>query len=339
MGLEIEPATEEDIDTWNRAVERSPQANLFHQYEALAVQAEHADAICHRLIGYKGQEVVGLFPLFEVQKGPFTAVFSPPPELRISYLGPALVNMEGLKQRKLERRQRAFIDGCFEWLDAELGPRYAHVRLHGHYEDLRPFIWRDCDVTPSYTYHVDLRADEEEILMRFSSDARSNIRDGREAAVTIEEGGPEAIDAIIEQVSQRYENQGIAYHVTEGFVHDLAESLPEGQIRPYTLSIDDEFIGGILSLEYDDIAYRWQGGVRTDTDVDLSVNDLLDWAVMRSAKSRGCAVYDLVGADNPRINRYKAKFNPELVPFYSIEWGSPTANLLAHVYQRLRQRA
>jgi hypothetical protein len=46
---------------------------------------------------------------------------------------------------------------------------------------------------------------------------------------------------------------------------------------------------------------------------------------------------DLVGADDPRISRYKSKFAPELSPFYSIEGGTRPARIAASLYQRVRK--
>lgn len=338
MGVEIERIDGSDNEIWNRLVEQSPHTCLFHRHEALSVQAEHADTAVHPLVGYVGEEPIGLFPLFELTRGPIRTAFSPPPELRVSYLGPALLNGDGLKQRKLERRQRQFIDGCFEWADSEFDPKYGHIRIHGCYDDLRPFLWNGCDVTPSYTYLVDLSLGPEDLLMSFSRDARSNIQDGEEETFTIEEGGQTAISDIIEQVNNRYESQDIDYHVTPSFVKELAAGLPDGSVRPYALQVDGEFIGGLLALDDGDTVYRWQGGVRTDIDIDLPVNDLLDWHVMTEAMERDRETYDLVGADNPRINRYKAKFNPELVPFYTVERGSPVITSLAHAYKWIRDR-
>lgn len=338
MGVTIERLDDTDSETWNRFVEQSPQTRLFHQYEALSVQAEYAGAVVHPLVGYVGQEPVGLLPLFELDRGPVRMVFSPPPELRIAYLGPALLNQTGLKQRKRERRQHQFVDGCFEWIDREIDPRYGHIRVHGCYDDLRPFLWNDCDVTPSYTYHVDITPDHDDLLMAFSRDARSNIKNSRDATYSVAEGGRKAIHDIVEQVTNRYETQDIAYHVTPAFVTELATRLPDGAVRPYTLQIDGEFLGGVLALDDGETVYRWQGGVRIDVDTDIPVNDVLDWHVMIDAMERGRTTYDLVGADNQRINRYKAKFNPDLVPFYSIERGSSVVTAVAHAYKWIRER-
>ncbi|WP_410767598.1 lipid II:glycine glycyltransferase FemX [Haloferax sp. DFSO60] len=339
MTIEVRHANQDDLERWDQYVEQSTHGSLFHQYAALQIQAKHAGAELYPLVGFKGQEIVGLFPVFKITKGPIRTAFSPPPELRVSYLGPVLLNMDKLKQRKRERRHHEFMDGCFEWIQNEIRPQYTHIRLDGTYTDLRPFSWNSFTITPSYTYHVDLTGGEEEVLMNFSSDARANIRNAPEDSYTIEEGGLEEIELIVEQITERYESQGISYRITPDFVKDLYTSLPEGQIRPYTLRVDGEFIGGILVTDYKDVVSRWQGGVRTDIDVDIAVNDLLDWRVMTDAIERGRTTYDLVGADNRRINKYKAKFNPELRPFYSLEKGESGIGTLAHLYKSIRQRA
>lgn len=337
MSIEVRQATADDLESWNRYVEQSPQAGLFHRQEALEVLADHSDSDLHQLLGFKGQEPVGLFPCFEIEKGPFTTAFSPPPDLRVPYQGPALLNMDKLKQRKAERRHRSFLEGCFDWLDQELAPRYTHLRVRGTYPDLRPMKWEGFEADPAYTYLVDLTPDAEDLLLSFSSDARSNIRNGREADnVSIDVGGRDAVGRILTQVRNRYESQGIAFHPTEAFLLDLYDELPEGAIRPYVCRVDGEFVGGILAYESGTTIHRWQGGVRTDADVDISVNDNLDWAVMEDGKERGCTTYDLVGANNERINSYKAKFNPTLQEQYTLERGSVAMNVAAHLYKQFR---
>ncbi|MCO8266828.1 GNAT family N-acetyltransferase [Haloferax sp. AB510] len=337
MSIEVRRATGDDVHSWDAFVEQSPHGNAFHQYDALEIQAAHAGAELVPLVGRKGEEVVGLFPMFRIDKGPIATVFSPPPELRVAYLGPVLLNMDHMKQRKREGRHHEFIDACLEWVRDEIRPRYTHIRLDGRYDDLRAFSWNDYAITPQYTYHVDLSPGVDDVFMSFSSDARSNIRNAPDDAYSIEEGGPEAIEQIVEQVASRYESQGISYRSTPAFVTDLYTTLPEGQIRPYVLRTDGEFVGGILVVDYKETVSRWQGGVRTDVETDLAVNDLLDWRIMRDAMDRGRTTYDLVGANNRRINRYKAKFNPELHPFYSLERNAAGMKTLAHLYKTIRE--
>lgn len=164
-----------------------------------------------------------------------------------------------------------------------------------------------------------------------------DVRDARDDDnVAVTQGGSRALRSIHEQVRRRYATQGIDFGLPVDLLLDLHEALPQGALRPYVCTVDGEFVGGIVTYEHGDTAGRWQGGVRTGTDVDVAVNDTLDWTVMTDAMERGLDAYDLVGADNERINEYKAKFNPDLREFHSLERGSGAVTVAAHAYRRLQ---
>jgi hypothetical protein len=332
--VDVTIAGQDDIEKWNSYVERSPQGNAFHYDGSLRTIADHSNTELRRLIGYKGQEVVGLFPVFERTIVGQSALFSPPPNLLVPYLGPVLLNIGKLKRRKAERRHGRFVRGCFETLFEEANPRYVSLRTDGRYGDLRPIKWTGFDVTPEYTYTVDLTVGEEKLLKGFSSDARSNVRGGEDVPYTVEEGDAEAITRIIGQITERHAAQDLFYGVTPAFVTDLHRSLPAGRLRPYTIAIDGEFVGGMITIEDDDTIYRWQGGAKHEASA--AANDLLDWEIMTDAMDRELETYDLVGASNPRLNGYKAKFGPDLRTFHSAERASPAMKLAAETYKRLR---
>ncbi|MEY7849696.1 lipid II:glycine glycyltransferase FemX [Natrarchaeobius sp. A-rgal3] len=324
-----------DADEWNRYVERSDGTNPFFRAEALRLQAEDTGTRAHLLAGFKGQEAVGLFPVFEYTKGPITGAFSPAPRSWSCYLGPATLNVDKLKQRKADRRISRFLEGCLEWINEEISPQYSKF-VAAEFDDVRPFVWNDYDVTPGYTYVVDLEGDEQALLDRFSSDARSNVRNADEGAYVVEEGDGVDVERIVDQVAKRYENQGRAFHLSPEFARSASESLPDGSIRPYVCRSDGEFLGGILVVESETTRYRWQGGVKPDVDVDLPINDLLDWTVMRDGLEEGLERYDLVGAGVPSINRYKAKFNPRLETTYEITAGAFGLDLVIDQYRKLQ---
>ncbi|WP_290819090.1 GNAT family N-acetyltransferase [Halovivax sp.] len=321
-----------NADEWNRYVERSDETNPFYRAEALRAQAEETGTAVHALAGFKGQEAVGLFPIFVLEKGPFSAAFSPPPRSWSCYLGPAMLNVDKLKRRKVDRRTERFIEGCLEWLDESVSPIYCKFTT-AEFDDLRSFVWSDYDVRPGYTYVVDLEGDEDDLIGRFSSDARNNIRSAP-GDVVVEEGDGDDVEAIVEQVARRYESQDRPFQLSPSYVRSLYESLPDGALRPYVCRTNGEFRGGILVLETDRTRYRWQGGVKVDDDVDVAVNDVLDWAVMRDGLRAGIERYDLVGAGVPSINRYKAKFNPRLETHFTITGGAYGIDTLIDRYQK-----
>jgi len=333
MTVDIEALGEDEADEWNRYVERSADANPFHRAEALAVQAEYSGTDCHRLVGFTGQEPVGVLPVFERSNGPLTAAFSPAPPLWVHRLGPAFLNVEKLSQRKTERRVRRFVDGALDWLDDRCDPNYLRIKTECSLVDLRPFKWSGADVTPEYTYVVDLTTGPEDLLAAFSSDARSNIRN-MDADPTFSEGDAADIERILDRVRERFDAQDEPFSLPRGFARDLYEALPEGLMRPYVCHHEGEFVGGILTYETDDWVHRWQGGVRADAD--FPVNDALDWHVMTDAAERGLSAYDLVGAGDPRINEYKAKFAPSVETFHTVEDSTLAMDALLGLYSRVK---
>ena len=331
-GIEVRPAD----GNWDDYVERSEQGTAFHREAFLDVVADHADATLHRLVGFKGQEPVGVFPVFELTKGFTTAVFSPPPDLGLSQMGPALLNLDKLKQRKRETRTRRFLEGCLSWIDERLDPSFVHVRSHYRYEDYRPFAWNGFDITPRYTYVLDLEPGPDALMDGFSSDARRNVRRADETDVVITERGRDAIGEIVSHLQDRHDAQDVHYPVDPGFVADLDRALPEGQVRTYVASVDGDYVGGMVTLEDETTVFRWQGGARPKGDASLPVNDLLDWRIITDAVDRGRTRYDFVGANTPHLCEYKSKFGPDLVSYAVAERSTTTMRMVSRLYRSLR---
>lgn len=331
MSIEIQRV---DEDSWNELVDRAPTSTPFHRAEALDTLEEHGSATLHPLVGYKGQEPVGLFPLFTVSKGPVTAAYSPPPGFRVYNLGPVPLNAGKLKRRKRDRRHRRFIEAALEWVEERESPRYWNVRTTCGYEDARPFRWNGFDVEPRYTYIVDIDHPPDELLSQFSSDLRRKLRKEYDVDYEITEAGPRAIDQIVELTRERHREQGEQYPVTAAYVRALADRLPEGTIRPYVCRIDGELAGGLIDVELAESAGAWIANGKTDAPIP--VNDLLEWRVCLDARDRGRTAFDLMGANHERIYSYKAKFAPDLVQYYSAKKWPPGMKAAKRLYRTLQ---
>lgn len=333
MTVDVRLISHSDHEQWNDGIARAPHATPFHQYRPLKFVADEVGAELHLLGGYKGNELVGMFPLFSQTLGHSKVVYSPPHRSGITKLGPVRLNFEKLKQRKVESDNTHFIDGCMDWAAEKFDPSDIYIRVVDRYPDLRPFLRNGFDVTPSYTYVIDLSLGEEEVIKRFSSDARRHIRQPPEHEYEIREGGTETINRIISQVAARHREQGERYELTPEYVTDLYRQFSDEQFRPLECTIDGEFMGGIITLEYNDTVYRWQGGVRPP--IDFPVNELLDWTIITNAISRGFVRYDMVGAMVPQLCEYKAKFAPIPVPVYRIQKRTQTMDVLSAIYRKL----
>jgi len=315
---------------WNELIEQSPISTAFHRSEALRTMAAHSGAELHPLVGRSRQGPLGLFPLFSASFGPVTVVFSPPPNLKVSYLGPVYISEGFGSDRPHERLRAAFIDAVAEFVEESIDPQYVHVRTAPGYDDPRPFVWGGYRSTPRYTYVVDLTPSIDELFMSFSGDLRENVR-SVDDDYDVSEGTANDIDDIIDRLQARHDEQGVPFPLTVSFARDLYEALPDGEMRIYVCRSDGELVGGQLTLETDSTMLAWQGV--GDHDHELPVNDLLDWAAMKDARSRGVDRYDLVGANDPRLCQYKAKYNSRLVTHYALERSGPVTDLLRRAYQ------
>lgn len=334
MSIDIEIYGGDDRGRWNDHVERSPHTTPFHRYEALEVLAEDSGSELYPMVGFKGQEPVGLLPIFGLSKGPISGAFSPPPDLKVSYLGPAMLNFDKLKRRKAERRHDAFVNGCVDRLDEECSPNFTQLRTGPWYDDPRPFRWNEFDVDPVYTYVVDLTPDQDALLNSFSSDARRNATNEVDPDLEITVGDRRSVKRIITQVTERHVRQGESYRLTPETVARLYERLGDERVRPYVCTVDGAFVGGVVTVEDERTVYRWQGGAKPETDVPI--NDRLDWRIMTDAMDRGVEQYDLVGANNQRLCGYKAKFSPNLYTYYSLQKSTRGMGLISGLYNQVR---
>ncbi|UIP01519.1 GNAT family N-acetyltransferase (plasmid) [Halobaculum sp. CBA1158] len=333
MSIEVRPV--EDDDAWDGYLAHARTATPFHRAAALDVLASAADARLHRLAGFKGQEPVGVFPVFEVDRGPVTGAFSPPPDLKVPYLGPSLVvRGDPPKRRRLDRQHHAFIEAALDHLTERVDPGLVQVRTPPGYDDVRAFSWRSHEVVPRYTYVVDLERGTDDLLASFSSDARRNVTDEYDASYSIRPGTPEDIRRIVAQTAARHAAQDEPFPVDADFVVDLHEATDEGVVRPLVCRVDGEFAGGTVCLEGETTAIRWLGSATPS--VDLPANDLLDWTYCRAAAGRGVTAFDLAGANTPRIAEYKAKFAPDLVPYYRARNCSRTMDVAVSLYDKIR---
>lgn len=340
MSITVEPRHDATLDglhgEWNDLVERSPMGSLFHRYEVLRVIEEHSDATLHPLVGYKGQEPVGIFPVFEVTKGPVTTVFSPPPGLGVPHLGPVLFNYEQLKQRRFEKRNLGFVESCLEWIESNLHPKYVHTVTQTGYDDVRPFQWNDFKTMPKYTYDLDITVGEEALLEGFARDARTAVTNTPEDAYVVEERGLEGLEYVLGRVNSRYDEGDGGLVLESAYVEDLYHALPDDSLLVYVLDIDGEPVSGNLMLHDTDSVMLWQGSPKPTVETDLNVNDILVWESIVDGIEAGKTTYSFVGANTPHISKYKAKFNPETNLYFEIERGTRTMNVVSDLYRRFR---
>ena len=310
------------LEEWGAALPNDG-FEVFHTPEALATLDEHARDDLRLYGGFKGEEPIGLAPVFVRDRRVGTTVLSPPPGFGVPRLGP-LVMPTSPKQRKRERVNGRFVEGLLDEFDLDAPTTLFRSVCPTSYPDPRPFGWSELSMEPSFTYHLSADGDTDALLKSFSKSLRREIRDAEEMDVAVEVGGRDAVRRVYEQARDRYDEQDRGFTHTWPYVRDLTDALAAvDRCRPYVVRDGDgEFLSGIVVLYSNDAAYFWLGGAIATLD-GTSVNSYLHWRIIEDIADgeppESVDTYDLMGANTERICQYKSKFGASLVPYYTVE--------------------
>jgi hypothetical protein len=333
----------EHVDTteWDSALPDSG-FDVFHTSTALSVLERHVDGDLELLVGYKGHQPVGLFPLVVQRRALGKALLSPPPSVGAPRLGP-LVMPASPKRRKQEKCNRTFTQAVLERVGAGDSRSLLRLVCTPAYSDPRPFTWEGLDVETVFTYRLDTAGQTtDELLASFSKSLRRDIRDGRNLDIDVRINDPDGARLVHDQTAERYREQNRSYSFDWPYVDELTDALAaENRCRVYTAhDSDGEFLSGITVLYSNDTAYFWQGGARA-THENVSLNSLLHWHILtdliENPPRESVTRYDLMGANTERLCRYKSKFGASLVPHYVVESGGTQMTLAKKAYELVRR--
>ncbi len=107
--INVKIADEKELQMWDEIVDSSEMGTIFHKLDWLRAAEAHTKSKFYPLIGYEGQEVASLFPIFYMQKAFVKMAFSPPPKCAIPYMGPIFRYLTG-KQIKIETLHNTVVE-------------------------------------------------------------------------------------------------------------------------------------------------------------------------------------------------------------------------------------
>ncbi len=310
------------LDEWDDALPSSG-FEVFHTAAALEAIDDHTSGDLRLYGGFKGDRPVGLFPVFVQERAVGRAILSPPPGLAIPRLGP-LVMPASPKRRKREQVNGRFAEHVLDALDTDASMTLFRTVCPTSYPDPRPYVWSNLDLDTSFTYHLDVDADTDELLKSFSKSLRREIRDGQDLDIEVDVTAEDGVRAVFEHTRERYREQDRGFTLDWPYVSDLTRALAaDDRCRTYVArGPGGDYLSGMVVLYSNDAAYYWLGGARTIYE-GTSVNSLLHWHVIQDIAAgdprESVDTYDLMGANTERLCQYKSKFGASLVPYYALE--------------------
>jgi len=332
MPAKIELKLANSAKEWNKLVEKSSYGTIFHRWEWLKIVEKHTKSKLYPVIGYKNETPVGIYPFYYQKKKLVKFIFSPPPKSLLMYMGPAVIDSNNfLKQDKRELRLIELHKATYEFMKS-LGYDYIRIRTSPGLIDARPFLWTGFCVEPLYTYVINLDRSIKHIWENLNKELRRNINKAKKSGVIIEEGSREELYLLDELLKKRFIEQGVSlkYRDYKRYLGDLYNEFYPQSLRIFVAKYDGEIVTGQIITCYKDKISLWAGSPKTNL-LRGTPTELLQWEIIRWAHENGFKYCEIMAGDDPRLRHFKAKFNPELVVWFSATKCSPKYMILEKV--------
>lgn len=318
MAITFKEAGEDQQKEWDDIVASSSHGTIFHTWKWLRIVEKHTKMRFLPLMAYKGNELVALYPFFIQKRGIFSLAFSPPPQTYLLYLGPVIRGYDALKQDKKESLLLDIQESVDTLLISDMGCSFIRVNPSPGLYDSRYLVWTDFYVEPMYTYRIPLSNGAETIWSGFDRKLRVDINKAEREKVTVKEGDLDDLLAIAENLARRFQEQGMKPNDYRAYLTDLYSAFSPEHLKIFTASHNGQRVGGMVALCYNKVMYLWIGIPKFDVP-GLSPNDLVQWEGIKWACRNGYSYYELMDGNNPRLRKYKAKYNPDLCLWYTAE--------------------
>jgi hypothetical protein len=300
-------------EVWDNFVDRSPYGLIFHKWDYLKITERHTGYKLLLYGIYKGDKLIGIFPLFYKKIKGLKTVFSPPPQTGIPYLG-FVMNKEynTLKQNKKENYLNIIADEINDEIK-KFSPNYISISIVPEVLDIRPFKWNNYQVNIGFTYFLDLNRTLDDIWNDFKKNLRSKIKRAEELNLKVLES--DDLSILYDLLKQRYEEQGMNFPiVSRNYLEDLLKAYPKN-LGLYYLYDNNEVIGGRMTQEYKRFLL-WMGNPKIKNYICGS--DYMNWKMIQRAKTRGYKEFEIWGAGVKNLCQFKSKFNPSLAICFTI---------------------
>jgi peptidoglycan pentaglycine glycine transferase (the first glycine) len=256
--------------------------------------------------------VVGI-PIFYASRGPV-----------LDWSNTALFDFVLTEIRKLAKKRGAIflkVDPDVPSSDKELG-KFLVTRGFRSAESGKGFE----GVQPKYVFRLDISPDEATLMANMQQKTRYNIRLAQKKGVVIRRGTRADLPEfyrVLKETTERDQFLVRAY----SYFEDLYDSLvPVGLGELFIGEYEGKIIAGTLAFVIGDKAW-YIYGASSNAHRNVMPNYLIQWEMIRWAKSLDCTLYDFRGVpghlmeDNPLygLYRFKKGFNGEYTEFIG-EW-------------------
>ena len=341
--MEIQPFSAASAADWDRFVESSQEAWLYHLPSWMAIEAETTRSVAFavRLDG----RIVGICPMYVGRSRYAGVIGANTLNTGVARSGPALA--DGLTTECRHRVHQAMFDHLDELrlrhridrllirlptlAPAYLPPRRPDVNPLTRSRPLSPIVYRSS-LTSSHLVDkiVDLAVDVDRLWTGLESRCRTAIRKARAGGVNVREASSiEDVRVCHALHVQTLGRSGAPTPPLSRFERLWTAFHPTGHLRIFLAIHEGRSIGGLVTLLFKRAASPWAGGSDYAFQ-QFRPNNLLMWHAMNAARDSGCRWFEIgpVFSSNDqsskmaRIGRFKDQFGGDAYSLFegSFDW-------------------
>ena len=310
--IEVRDLKRDEYKMWDELVEKSLHGTIFHSSDWLTTCSDLLNKKLKICGCFEKGELVGSCSLY-IYKSKFFKTASSTIEMT-PYGGIVLAQSPSTKIREQEQTYNNIIKSLCRVFDDEYFG-YIQITNSPDFVDVRPFTWNGWNSKVHYAYYLNLDTDIEKNI---SKNVRWSIRKAIKNSITIKKLNNPSIYYELSSMTFKRQNQDLP--VTKKFLEnmiDLLKSKNTGEMW-----IAETPSGEVASAEIivwdNKRAYRWSAASHTNFK-DTGATSLLLYEIFKDLKNRGFKEINLMAANTPHLAKFISSFNPELVPYYSVE--------------------
>jgi len=269
-------------------------------------------------------DLVGVFPVFRVHRGPFSLISSCPggtgyggPLVREPYRVPFLAQLDTLIR----------------------GLQADYVEFHS----LQPLpleVLRDHDFVAEelQTLVIPLEMGPDELWARLERGCRRAIQKARKSGIEVSEAADDSFfDTYWEMSRATWARSGRPPVYSRADLQTAWDVLrPHGQIKAFVARLDGRVIAALFVLCFNGQIYGWdRAGFREY--YRLGANNLIDWTAIEWGARQGMRSLDMMGANTSSFTQYKASFGGRLNTYIAAAKDVTALGYVAHpLYLKLK---
>ena len=203
---------------------------------------------------------------------------------------------------------------------------------------MRPFIWAKYQVTPFYTYKIDLKEGRENIWKKLSSSLKLNIKNASRRGVRIvETQDTENVRELYFSLKQRYSQKGLNLPLKLEYLKDLFDEFKPSALKLYLAFYEDKVMGSQFCIQYKDTSISWCGGSRSESN-QIEANELLTWFTIEKAIQDGFRWFEIEGANTRHLCDAKSRYCPSDALYFRMRKANMIGSLAEKAYFLMQKK-